>query len=69
MTLIALPAFADNSICMLHDDGQTTAVVDAGDTTTGTAALDARHRTPAAILVTHHHTGVRSAGPIPKEFR
>ena len=54
MKLIALPAFADNYIWMLHDDRQAI-VVDPGDAAPVAAALDARGLTLAAILVTHHH--------------
>jgi hydroxyacylglutathione hydrolase len=54
MTLIALPAFADNYIWMFHD-GRQAVVVDPGDAAPVIAALDAQHLTLAAILVTHHH--------------
>ncbi len=54
MTLIALPAFADYCIWKPHD-GRQAVVVDPGDAAPGTANLDARHPTLAAILVTHHH--------------
>lgn len=54
MNLIALPAFADNYIWMLHD-GSRAVVVDPGDAGPVEAALDARDLGLAAILVTHHH--------------
>ena len=54
MKLIALPAFTDNYIWMLHDDRQAI-VVDPGDAAPVAAALDAQGLALAAILVTHHH--------------
>ena len=54
MNLIALPAFSDNYIWLLHD-GQRALVVDPGDAAPVIAALDALGLTLAAILVTHHH--------------
>lgn len=54
MKLIALPAFTDNYIWMLHDDRQAI-VVDPGDAAPVAAALDARGLALAGILVTHHH--------------
>jgi hydroxyacylglutathione hydrolase len=54
MNLVALPAFSDNYIWMLHDDRQAI-VVDPGDAAPVAAALDARGLALAAILVTHHH--------------
>lgn len=54
MNLIALPAFSDNYIWMLHD-GARAVVVDPGDAAPVIAALDAQHLALAAILVTHHH--------------
>jgi len=54
MKLIALPAFSDNYIWMLHD-GQQAVVVDPGDAAPVRAALDAQGLALAAILVTHHH--------------
>lgn len=54
MNLIALPAFADNYIWMLHD-GQRALVVDPGDESPVIAALSANSLQLAAILVTHHH--------------
>ncbi len=53
MNLIALPAFTDNYIWMLHD-GRHAVVVDPGESAPVIDALDARHLTLAAILVTHH---------------
>lgn len=54
MNLIALPAFEDNYIWMLHD-GEHAVVVDPGEAGPVQAALDAQRLTLAAILVTHHH--------------
>lgn len=54
MNLIALPAFDDNYIWMLHD-GAHAVVVDPGDAAPVVAALDSHHLALAAILVTHHH--------------
>lgn len=54
MNLIALPAFADNYIWMLHD-GERAVVVDPGEAGPVEAALDAQRLSLAAILVTHHH--------------
>jgi hydroxyacylglutathione hydrolase len=54
MQLIALPAFADNYIWMLHD-GEHAIVVDPGDDQPVKAALSARGLRLSGILVTHHH--------------
>src|SRR5512134_2578800 len=54
MNLIALPAFADNYIWMLHD-GARAVVVDPGEAGAVEAALDAQRLALAAILVTDHH--------------
>ena len=54
MNLLALPAFADNYIWMLHD-GRQALVVDPGDAAPVHQALDAQGLALAAILVTHHH--------------
>ncbi|HEX4509512.1 MAG TPA: hydroxyacylglutathione hydrolase [Burkholderiaceae bacterium] len=54
MELIALPAFADNLIWMLHD-GRQAIVVDPGAAAPVTQALHAHGLQLAAILVTHHH--------------
>jgi hydroxyacylglutathione hydrolase len=54
MELIALPAFADNLIWMLHD-GRDAIVVDPGAATPVVEALSAHGLRLAAILVTHHH--------------
>ena len=54
MELIALPAFTDNYIWMLHD-GTDAVVVDPGEAAPVLSALDERQLTLAAILVTHHH--------------
>lgn len=54
MELVALPAFSDNYIWMLHD-GARALVVDPGDAAVVQRGLDARQLELAAILVTHHH--------------
>lgn len=54
MDLVALPAFSDNYIWLLHD-GVRAWVVDPGDAAPVRAALDARGLGLAGILVTHHH--------------
>src|SRR5690242_15910334 len=54
MELIALPAFADNLIWMLHD-GRRAIVVDPGAAAPVSEALRARGLKLSAILVTHHH--------------
>ena len=54
MDLVALPAFADNYIWMLHDGAQAV-VVDPGDAAPVMAALDRLQLRLSAILVTHHH--------------
>jgi len=54
MDLIALPAFADNLIWMLHD-GANAFVVDPGAASPVKNALRERGLRLAAILVTHHH--------------
>ena len=54
MDLIALPAFADNLIWMLHD-GENAIVVDPGAAAPVESALRERGLRLAAILVTHHH--------------
>jgi ribonuclease BN (tRNA processing enzyme) len=54
MTLIPLPAFADNYIWMLQD-GASAIVVDPGDAKPVFDALARNKLKLAAILVTHHH--------------
>lgn len=54
MNLLALPAFADNYIWMLHD-GQRALVVDPGEAEPVQRALDAHGLALVGILVTHHH--------------
>lgn len=75
MELIALPAFADNYVWMLHD-GQAALVVDPGDAAPVFEALQRNGLQLRSILVTHHHadhvggvaalreaTGARVFGP------
>lgn len=54
MNLLALPAFSDNYIWMIHN-GEQALVVDPGDATPVLAALHDHGFKLAAILVTHHH--------------
>ncbi|HZE90210.1 MAG TPA: hydroxyacylglutathione hydrolase [Rhizobacter sp.] len=54
MNLLALPAFTDNYIWMLHD-GRQALVVDPGESAPVEHALDVHGLTLAGILVTHHH--------------
>ena len=54
MNLLALPAFTDNYIWMLHD-GHAAVVVDPGDAAPVIEALDRLALHLAGILVTHHH--------------
>jgi hydroxyacylglutathione hydrolase len=55
MNLLALPAFNDNYIWMLHDRGEAL-VVDPGDAAPVREALQSLRLTLGAILVTHHHS-------------
>jgi hydroxyacylglutathione hydrolase len=54
MNLIALPAFTDNYIWMIHD-GAKALVVDPGDAEVVLAALQAHSLQLESILLTHHH--------------
>jgi hydroxyacylglutathione hydrolase len=54
MKLVALPAFTDNYIWMLHD-GHEALVVDPGDAAPVVDALDRLGLALTGILVTHHH--------------
>ena len=54
MNLLALPAFADNYIWMLHD-GARAVVVDPGDASPVIDALERLSLQLVGILVTHHH--------------
>jgi hydroxyacylglutathione hydrolase len=54
MNLLALPAFTDNYIWMVHD-GARAFVVDPGDATPVVEALKHHRLQLAGILVTHHH--------------
>jgi hydroxyacylglutathione hydrolase len=54
MNLLALPAFNDNYIWLLHD-GRDAIVVDPGDSAPVIAALAKMKLSLAGILVTHHH--------------
>lgn len=54
LKLVALPAFTDNYIWMIHD-GVDALVVDPGEAAPVLQALAAQHLRLAGILVTHHH--------------
>jgi hydroxyacylglutathione hydrolase len=53
-TIIPVPAFADNYIWVLREEGKA-AVVDPGDAAPVIAYLEREHLELAAILNTHHH--------------
>jgi hydroxyacylglutathione hydrolase len=67
MNLVALPAFADNYIWMLHD-GRQALVVDPGDETPVLEALRTLDLVLTGILVTHHHAdhvgGIEALRPV-----
>jgi hydroxyacylglutathione hydrolase len=54
MNLLALPAFTDNYIWMVHNGGRAV-VIDPGQSAPVLDALDKHRLQLAAILVTHHH--------------
>lgn len=54
LTLIALPAFDDNYIWVLHD-GHHAVAVDPGDPVPLIAFLDAHQLKLTAVFITHHH--------------
>ncbi len=54
LTLLALPAFSDNYLWLLHD-GRHAWVVDPGDAAPVRACLDEQGLTLQGILLTHHH--------------
>jgi len=54
MNIVALPAFSDNYIWMLHD-GRQAVVVDPGDAAPVKAGLESHRLHLTTILVTHHH--------------
>ena len=54
LNVLAVPAFADNYLWLVHD-GTHAAAVDPGDAQPILAALDAHGLSLAAILLTHHH--------------
>lgn len=54
LTVLAVPAFADNYLWLVHD-GRSAAVVDPGDAAPVLAALRERGLALTAILLTHHH--------------
>lgn len=54
LTVLAVPAFHDNYLWLVHD-GRHAAAVDPGDAAPILAALDRQGLTLTAILLTHHH--------------
>ncbi|EJN09325.1 hydroxyacylglutathione hydrolase [Herbaspirillum sp. YR522] len=54
LAVLAVPAFDDNYLWLIHD-GHQAAVVDPGDAAPVLAALAANRLTLGAILLTHHH--------------
>ncbi len=54
MNLVALPAFTDNYIWMIHDEVNAI-VVDPGDAAPVLGAPASQRLSLAGILVTHHH--------------
>ncbi|WP_211454136.1 hydroxyacylglutathione hydrolase [Collimonas antrihumi] len=54
LRVLAVPAFNDNYLWLIHD-GRHAAVVDPGDAQPILAALDAHGLVLVAILLTHHH--------------
>ncbi|MDB5855980.1 MAG: gloB [Herminiimonas sp.] len=54
LSVVAIPAFADNYIWLIHN-GEHAAVVDPGDAQPVLDVLISRNLTLAAILLTHHH--------------
>ena len=54
LSVLAIPAFADNYLWLIHDDVNA-AIVDPGDAGPVLAVLRERKLTLTAILLTHHH--------------
>lgn len=54
LNVLAVPAFNDNYLWLIHD-GQRAAVVDPGDATPILTALAAHRLSLVSILLTHHH--------------
>jgi hydroxyacylglutathione hydrolase len=54
LTVLAIPAFKDNYLWLIHD-GVHAAAVDPGDAGPILAAIDSHNLTLTAILLTHHH--------------
>ncbi|AFP84574.1 hydroxyacylglutathione hydrolase [secondary endosymbiont of Ctenarytaina eucalypti] len=55
MNLVSIPALSDNYIWLLHNHDSQCLVIDPGEADPVLQALDNRHLTPVAILLTHHH--------------
>ena len=66
LTVLAVPAFEDNYLWLIHD-GVHAAVVDPGDAAPIVAALNAYKLSLVAILLTHHHGD--HAGGVPDLLR
>ena len=66
LSVLAVPAFSDNYLWLLHD-GVNAAAVDPGDSGPILAALAAHKLTRTAILLTHHHAD--HIGSVPQLLR
>ena len=55
MEVLAVPAFQDNYLWLLHDDERRAWVVDPGDPAPIEAALEGHGLTLSGVLITHHH--------------
>lgn len=71
LTVVAIPAFKDNYLWLIHD-GVHAAAVDPGDAAPVAACLDAHGLQLTAILLTHHHAdhiggvaALRARTPVP----
>jgi hydroxyacylglutathione hydrolase len=69
LNVLAVPAFADNYLWLIHD-GVHAAIVDPGDAAPIFAALDTHRLSPVAILLTHHHADhVGGVSSLVKHYR
>jgi len=66
LNVLAVPAFSDNYLWLIHD-GVNAAAVDPGDSDPILAALAAHELTLTAILLTHHHAD--HIGGVPQLLR
>jgi hydroxyacylglutathione hydrolase len=55
LTVVAIPAFTDNYLWLLHDAHGNALAIDPGDEHAVQAELDARQLKLRAVLITHHH--------------